>query len=47
MKKTYKKPELKQVELKRRASLLEASSPSVNGEVGYNQTFADQTAPKA
>ena len=47
MKKAYKKPELKEVELKRRASLLEASSPSVTGEVGYNRTFADQTAPKA
>ena len=44
MKKAYKKPEVKQVELKRRASLLESS---VTGEVGYNQTFADQTAPKA
>ena len=47
MKKTYKKPEVKQVELKRRASLLEASLPSVNGEVGYNQTFEDKSLPKA
>ena len=44
MKKAYKKPKLKTVELKRRASLLESS---VTGEVGYNRTFADQMAPKA
>ena len=44
MKKAYKKPELKEVELKRRASLLESS---VTGEVGYNQTFEDKSLPKA
>ena len=47
MKKAYKKPELKEVELKRRASLLEASAQSIGGEVGYNQTFEDKSLPKA
>ncbi len=47
MKKTYKKPELKQVELKRRASLLECSDSYNCGEMGYNHSFSDKTQPKA
>ncbi|WP_407441304.1 hypothetical protein [Fibrobacter sp.] len=47
MKKTYKKPELKQVELKRRACLLECSTESNCGEFGFNQTPAGKTLPKA
>ncbi|MCQ2064177.1 MAG: hypothetical protein MJY99_12660 [Fibrobacter sp.] len=47
MKKTYKKPELKQVELKRRANLLECSDGLNCGEFGFNQTPAGETSPKA
>ena len=46
MKKTYKKPELRQVELKRRANLLQNSDVN-HGEIGFNQTFEDKTLPKA
>lgn len=47
MKKAYKKPELKEVELKRRASLLDASMPPINGEVGFDNSAAKEIAPKA
>ncbi len=47
MKKTYKKPELKQVELKRRANLIESSDGSNHGEFGFNQTFEGKTLLKA
>ena len=46
MKKTYKKPEVKQVELKRRASLLDSSSP-ITGEMGYDNSLVKEIAPKA
>jgi len=35
MKKQYKKPEMKEVKLKQRSSLLSGSDP-IKGEVGYN-----------
>ncbi len=47
MKKEYRKPELKQVELKRRANLLECSTSENCGELGYNQTISDKSLPKA
>ncbi|WP_407444410.1 hypothetical protein [Fibrobacter sp.] len=47
MKKEYMKPELKEVELKRRASLLECSDKSVCGELGLDNSAVKEIAPKA
>ena len=47
MKKTYKKPELREIELKRRASLLECSNESVCGELGLDNSAVKEIAPKA
>ncbi|WP_407441834.1 hypothetical protein [Fibrobacter sp.] len=47
MKKEYRKPELKTVELKRRASLLECSNESVCGELGLDNSLVKEIAPKA
>ena len=46
MKKVYKKPELKTVELKRRAGLLDSSSPII-GEMGYDNSLVKEIPPKA
>lgn len=46
MKKEYKKPELKEVKLKHRTSLLECSAEEVCNEVGYNKSAADEIASK-
>ncbi len=45
-KKQYASPKMKMVTLKHRANLLECSNDLICGELGYNQTYADQTAPK-
>ena len=42
MKKAYKKPELKEIELKRRTSLLDSSEISINGEVGFNNSAVNE-----
>lgn len=45
MKKAYKKPELKEVELKRRANLLDSSD--ITGEMGLDNSAVKEIAPKA
>lgn len=44
MKKTYRKPEIKEVELKRRASLLDSS---IQGELSFDNSAVKEIAPKA
>lgn len=45
MKKAYKKPELREIELKRRASLLDSSD--ITGELGLDNSLVNEIAPKA
>lgn len=45
MKKAYKKPELREIELKRRASLLDSSD--ITGEMGFDNSAVKEIAPKA
>lgn len=45
MKKEYKKPELEEIKIKHRTSLLESSEPKITGEVGYNASPVEE--PKA
>lgn len=46
MKKEYMKPEVKEIELKHRASLLDSSLP-ITGEVGFDNSAVREVAPKA
>ncbi len=44
IKKQYASPKMKTVMLKQRINLLEDSA--IHGELGYNQTYVNQNAPK-